>query len=669
MPNCVILVYSLVLIFLLVQQIGRNGVIFGYLFWTLIGCLVSITYLIYCLDCGCQFFFFCENWFRLTFFECSWTVSGDILSAEMSCLVCLVSLLVFLFCIEYIEKERGLFSFVVFFCFFSTCMLVLVCAGNAVQIFFGWEGVGLASFLLINFWHSRMQANKAGLKALLFNRIGDIGLFMSMCLLFICCRTTDITCVTAFLKLKTVVGIHDNMLESFFPYLILLGFVLAAFGKSAQCLLHSWLLDAMEGPTPVSALLHSATMVTAGLYLIIRFNSCFSNSYLLSVSLLGVGMVTAVFGACCAILRFDLKKITAFSTLSQLGLLFCACGVICYSASFYHIICHAFFKALLFVFSGILIFFLMCHDQDIRTLGNVSQSSFLIHIVGLSSLLSLIGYAFFSGFFSKEIILQALLVDTNSIQNVVSIGIILASMLTVVYSSRLFFFVSLRENARKCSSFVSSLESDKMYLTSLLSITIFSTFSVVSGFLLQDIIGPWSFQFSAAISNFVKLCHIVDNSAANYILLFFLFLVQVVFVFIFFFRFVRGYSLNIVIKNSLINRGIILIFFIMSREFLIPLLHYKSTLFYLFVSYSIFVKLVERGLFENMGPMLVWSIIYNCLSKSILWLQQGNLLFYISIGTFIFFSLYFFHFFCLEMLVAVFAFFLQLWKLILTRKN
>jgi len=284
-------------------------------------------------------------------------------------------------------------------------MLILISSSNLLLLLIGWEGVGLCSFLLINFWNSRISAIKAALKALVINRIGDIFLLIALMFIIFTYRTLDLN------SLKLLIYYYPNIclelinMNLFSINIICSCLLIGVIGKSAQLILHTWLPDAMEGPTPISALIHAATMVTAGIILIIKTSFFFENSYKFLIFLIFIGSLTAFVASTIAIVQTDIKKIIAFSTCSQLGLMLLSCGLSGYSISCFHLFTHAVFKALLFLVSGVLIHFFI-NEQDFRKYGNFFFYIPFLYISLIIGSLALIGFPFFSGFFSKDLLLE-----------------------------------------------------------------------------------------------------------------------------------------------------------------------------------------------------------------------------------------------------------------------
>lgn len=301
--------------------------------------------------------------------------------------------------------DPHLIRFSCYISLFTFFMLILVSSDNLLQLFFGWEGVGLCSYLLINFWYTRLQANKAAIQAIMVNKFGDISVMLAVSASFLLYSSVDFGLIFAL----TPYFINHTFFILSYPIntisLIAFFLFIGAVGKSAQLGLHTWLPSAMEGPTPVSALLHAATMVVAGVFLIIRCSPIFeyANSILILITL--VGALTAFFAATVGMLQNDLKRVIAYSTCSQLGYMTFACGLSNYSAALFHLINHGFFKALLFLSAGSIIHGLS-DEQDLRRMGGLQKLFPITYIMFLIGSLALIGFPFLSGFFSKDLILE-----------------------------------------------------------------------------------------------------------------------------------------------------------------------------------------------------------------------------------------------------------------------
>lgn len=366
-----------------------------------------------------------------------WVFLLDSLSVLMMVIILTISLLVHLYSIEYMKGDPHLTRFLGYLSLFTFFMVILVTANNFLQLFVGWEGVGLCSYLLINFWFTRKQANKSALKAMVVNRFGDIGLMISFCLIYNLYKSLDFSVI--FLLSGKNQGATLNLLDTVFSYndLIVFFLVLGAIGKSAQIGLHLWLPDAMEGPTPVSALIHAATMVTAGVYLVVRCSIMFESSagILYLVGLLGG--LTSLFAASTGLFQNDLKKVIAYSTCSQLGYMFLACSLSGYDAAMFHLFTHAFFKALLFLGAGGVIHS-VGDEQDLRRMGGLLRLLPLTYTAILIGSLSLMGMPFLSGFYSKELILEL----AASRVYLYMLGV-MSAFFTGFYSIRLIYLVFL----------------------------------------------------------------------------------------------------------------------------------------------------------------------------------------------------------------------------------
>ena len=317
-----------------------------------------------------------------------------------------VSILVNLYSMNYMRQDPAIVKFLSYLSLFVFFMIVLITASNFVLLFLGWEGVGLCSYLLVGFWVTRVQASKAAFKALFMNRIGDFFIILAVCVLIKYFKTTDFNLVFALLPYFKNVFLDTALMKVSVVDAVSVLLILGAFGKSAQIGLHTWLPDAMEGPTPVSALIHAATMVTAGVFLVIRCAYLIDFSEKALFLMIVFGTLTAVMSGLIALGQWDLKKIVAFSTCSQLGYMFVMCGLSSYVPSFYHLTTHAFFKALLFLSSGYVIH-LFSGEQDIRKMGSLVILSPFSYVLIFVASLSLMGVAGLSGFYSKEAILHS----------------------------------------------------------------------------------------------------------------------------------------------------------------------------------------------------------------------------------------------------------------------
>jgi NADH-quinone oxidoreductase subunit L len=378
------------------------------------------------------------TWINSGTLNVNWSIKVDALSSVMLVVVTLVSSLVHIYSIGYMSHDPHKPRFMAYLSLFTFAMLTLVTSDNFLQLFFGWEGVGLCSYFLIGFWFKKDSANAAAIKAFVVNRVGDFGFALGIFLIFYLFDTVNYSEV--FQQIPQIIdkellflGIQIKAID-----LICILLFIGAMGKSAQILLHTWLPDAMEGPTPVSALIHAATMVTAGVFLIVRCSPIFEYSPLTLNIITVVGMTTAFFAATVAIVQTDIKKIIAYSTCSQLGYMFFATGVGAYNVAMFHLFTHAFFKALLFLGSGSVIHSFK-DEQDINQMGAVYKKlpyTWLLMIIGT---LALTGFPFLSGFYSKDAIIEFAYLRGNTTGYYAAGVGILTALLTSIYSWRLIF--------------------------------------------------------------------------------------------------------------------------------------------------------------------------------------------------------------------------------------
>jgi len=368
----------------------------------------------------------------------AWSLRIDTLTAVMLVVVNTVSGLVHLYSIGYMRDDPYRPRFFGYLSMFTFAMLMLVTADNLVQLFFGWEGVGLASYLLIGFWYHKPEANAAAIKAFVVNRIGDFGFALGIFALFMLTGAVDLDTVFAQAPSLTgkTIGFFGANIDAL--TLICLLLFMGAMGKSAQFLLHTWLPDAMEGPTPVSALIHAATMVTAGVFMVARLSPLFELAPDAQAFVVFIGATTALFAATVGLVQNDIKRIIAYSTCSQLGYMFVAMGVGAYSIGMFHLFTHAFFKALLFLGSGSVIV-AMHHEQDIRNMGGLKDRIPFTYIVMIIGTLALTGFPLTAGYFSKDAVIEAAFVSHNPMALYGYVCTVGAALLTSFYSWRLIF--------------------------------------------------------------------------------------------------------------------------------------------------------------------------------------------------------------------------------------
>ena len=444
------------------------------------------------------------EWINSGNLNVNWSIKIDPLSSVMIMVVTSVSALVHIYSIGYMSQDPHKPRFMSYLSLFTFSMLCLVVSDNFLQLFFGWEGVGLCSYLLIGFWFKRETANNAAIKAFIVNRVGDFGLAIGIFIIFLIFGTLNFEevflLVPEFTKTNlSIFGGEYNVIT-----LICVFLFIGAMGKSAQFLLHTWLPDAMEGPTPVSALIHAATMVTAGVFLVVRCSPIFEYSQFAMNLVAIIGMITALFAASVALVQNDIKKIIAYSTCSQLGYMFFAAGIGAYHIAMFHLFTHAFFKALLFLGAGSVIH-AFHEEQDISKMGGVWKKIPYTMILMLIGTLALTGFPFLSGFYSKDAIIEfAYLKDTSVGYYACSVGVFTA-FLTAIYSWRLFFKTFLGKYNNKSIPIEKTHESP---LVMIIPLIILAIGALLAGYFFKDLfIGNNSTFWNESILflDFVKL--------------------------------------------------------------------------------------------------------------------------------------------------------------------
>ena len=431
------------------------------------------------------------KWISSGFLDVNWSIKMDQLSSVMLVVVTLVSAIVHVYSIGYMSHDPHQPRFMSYLSLFTFAMLVLVTSDNFLQLFFGWEGVGLCSYFLIGFWFKKPTANAAAIKAFIVNRVGDFGFALGIFLVFYIFGTVNYEEV--FNKVTVYKDNNLNFLGLELNVINLICFLLfiGAMGKSAQIFLHTWLPDAMEGPTPVSALIHAATMVTAGVFLVVRCSPIYEYSPIILSFITVIGMSTALFAATIALVQNDIKKIIAYSTCSQLGYMFFATGVGAYNVAMFHLFTHAFFKALLFLGAGSVIHSFK-DEQDINKMGGVYKHLPYTYVLMMIGTLALTGFPFLSGFYSKDLIIEFAYLKGNAVgYYACAIGIFTA-VLTSIYSWRLMFKTFHGDYNNKSQPISSMHESPAIMLVPLI---ILALGSILAGFVFKDLfIGYGSFE-------------------------------------------------------------------------------------------------------------------------------------------------------------------------------
>jgi NADH-quinone oxidoreductase subunit L len=423
------------------KAVGRTGSHVATILGVLVALILSVMTLIDVIG-GARFNQTVYEWMVLGELKMEVGFMVDGLTAMMMCVVTFVSLMVHIYTIGYMEEDPGYQRFFSYISLFTFSMLMLVMSNNFLQLFFGWEAVGLVSYLLIGFWYKKPTAIFANMKAFLVNRVGDFGFILGIGLIAAYAGTLNYTETFAKADEYAKLGFANPFGGE--PWMLItvtcICLFIGAMGKSAQFPLHVWLPDSMEGPTPISALIHAATMVTAGIFMVTRMSPLFELSDTALNFILIIGSITALFMGFLGIIQNDIKRVVAYSTLSQLGYMTIALGASAYSVAVFHLMTHAFFKALLFLGAGSVIIG-MHHDQDIRNMGGLRKYMPITWITSLLGSLALIGTPFFSGFYSKDSIIEALAASHLPAAPIAHAAAIIGVFVTAFYSFRMYFLV------------------------------------------------------------------------------------------------------------------------------------------------------------------------------------------------------------------------------------
>jgi len=532
----------------------------------------------------------------------------DSLTAIMLFVVTFISLLVHIYSCEYMKNDPHLQRFLAYLSLFTFFMIVLVTSNNFIQLFTGWEGVGICSYLLINFWFTRIQANKAAIKAVIVNRIGDTAFAIAIFLIFKSTGSVDFS--TVFLLTTKLNNLEINTI-CFFLFL-------GAMGKSAQIGLHTWLPDAMEGPTPVSALIHAATMVTAGVFLIVRCSFLFQEANLILPLMTIVGSLTTFFAATTALVQTDLKRVIAYSTCSQLGYMITACGLSAYNASIFHLSNHAFFKALLFLSAGSVIH-AMNNEQDMRKMGGLINLLPFTYCMILIGSLALMGFPFLSGFYSKDVILETAYASYSISGHFAFWLGSLSALFTSFYSVRLIFLTFL--NDVNSSKVIIQGVHDAPFLMAL-PMMLLSIFSIFIGYFTKDIfvgLGTpfWGNSLSFSATNYlifieieflpfyIKILPVIFSTSGTFLAIIYYKLLYI--------------NFNI-LKN---NKGIYYIYNFLNKKWYFDKM-YNEFIIQNFISlgYNFTYQSQDRGFLEIFGPKGLNSVINN-ISLKINKIQTG----------------------------------------------
>jgi proton-translocating NADH-quinone oxidoreductase chain L len=576
--------------------------------------LISCLNLLYNLIINYEQFYVINlgNWVDFDNLSIDWEFSIDSMNILLLFVVIFISILVHLYSWDYMKNDPHFTRFISYLSLFTFFMIILLAANNFIVMFIGWEGVGLSSYLLINFWYTRIQANKAAIKAMIINKIGDFGLMVGMMLIFKFFETFN------YHELFMLNYLYQTKMD-----LICFFLFIGCMGKSAQIGLHMWLPDAMEGPTPVSALIHAATMVTAGVFLVIKCSFLFEFAEFTLGFITIIGAITSLYGASVGFMQYDIKKIIAYSTCSQLGLMFCACGLSAYSLGLFHLINHAFFKALLFLCAGSIIHALN-DEQDIRKMGGLKNILPFTYVSMLIASLSLMGFPFFSGFYSKELILFVTYLDQFRFSYLKFGLLYLASILTVLYSLKILYKVFFNKPLGYKKKYLLAHEASPIVLV-IYSILIF--FSIFSGYLLKDmLVGHGSLFLVNSIFYLPK----------NYTLSYAEFISPIVKLLVLFIP-ILGLLIYVQIhKYNFLNFKYYYLFVFLNKKYFFDRVLNMFNLIFIRLSFNFFYAVIDKGIIES-----IIQISINLINKIANFIKKNstyNLFFFLKIF-FIFFIL------------------------------
>jgi NADH-ubiquinone oxidoreductase chain 5 len=559
---------------------------------------------------GCFVYIKISTWISSEVLNVDWGFMFDSLTVVMCVVVTFISFFVHLYSIEYMSHDPHLARFMSYLSLFTFFMLILITADNFIQMFVGWEGVGLCSYLLINFWFTRIQANKAAIKAMILNRIGDFGLLIGIMLIFVNYKSIDyatVSLLTPFFKNTTVnfLNIEVHLLSAIGIFLFI-----GAIGKSAQLGLHTWLPDAMEGPTPVSALIHAATMVTAGVFLLARSSFIYEHVPDILSYVIIIGSLTAFFAATTGLVQNDLKRVIAYSTCSQLGYMVFACGLSNYSVGIFHLTNHAFFKALLFLGAGSVIH-AVNDEQDMRKMGGLKNLVPFTYSTMVIGSLALIGFPFLTGFYSKDLILEVAYGKYSFLGYLSYFLGTFGAFITAFYSARLLYLTFLSKPTGQ-KQIICSVQDSGIQITTTLGFLAIP--SIFVGYYTKDmIVGVGSQFFNTAI---MINSHNMNLFDAEFIPIFYKILPVVLSLSgfalaLFLYTFKSKFLFQI--KTSFLGNKI---YNFLNRKWFFDKIYneYLGQFFFKF-GYSVSYKFIDRGIFEILGPTGLSNLALNVGSK------------------------------------------------------
>lgn len=598
----------------LLTKEGTTRIASGFILLT---CIISYFIFYEVCFCDCPCYITLSPWIIAGSFKLYWDFIFDSLTATMLVVVLTISTVVHIYSISYMSHDPHINRFMSYLSLFTFFMIVLVTANNYIQMFVGWEGVGLCSYLLINFWYTRIQANKAAIKAMLVNRVGDINIIFAIVTIFYVFKSVDYSTVFA-LAYNFV-----NSTISIFNYdisvlnLICIFIFIGAVGKSAQVGLHVWLPDAMEGPTPVSALIHAATMVTAGVFVICRSSFIFEYAPTALTIVTIIGAITAFYSASIGLVQNDLKKVIAYSTCSQLGYMVFACGISGYNVSMYHLANHAFFKALLFLSAGSVIHS-MHDEQDMRKMGGLLKILPFTYAMFLIGSFALLGVPFLSGYYSKDLILELSFATYSISGHFAYILGTLAAFFTAFYSVRLLILTFItKTNAYK--QVINKAHDAPLLLG--LPLFILSIFSIFVGYFTKDMaVGLGSTFWGNSLNIIFENNNLIDAEFLPFVIKILpivsatLGLILACYIYTYLTKY-----LNNLINNNLFRN----IYLFLNKKWFMDKL-YSEVIYQkiLFISYNPLYAVFDKGIYNILGPRVLNDILEK-LSKNTAEMQTG----------------------------------------------
>ena len=583
----------------------------------LITCLISYFIFYEVCYCDCPCYITLSPWIIAGSFKLYWDFVFDSLTVIMLVVVLTISTVVHIYSISYMSHDPHINRFMSYLSLFTFFMIILVTANNYIQMFVGWEGVGLCSYLLINFWYTRIQANKAAIKAMLVNRVGDINIIFAIVTIFFVFKSVDYS--TVFALAYNFVNSTINIFNYNIPVLnlICIFIFIGAVGKSAQVGLHVWLPDAMEGPTPVSALIHAATMVTAGIFVICRSSFIFEYAPIALTIVTIIGAITTFYAASIGLVQNDLKKVIAYSTCSQLGYMIFACGISGYNISIYHLANHAFFKALLFLSAGSVIH-AMNDEQDMRKMGGLLKILPFTYAMFLIGSFALLGFPFLSGYYSKDLILELSFATFTIPGHFAYILGTFAAFFTAFYSIRLLILTFItKTNAYK--QIINKAHDAPLLLG--LPLLILSIFSIFIGYFSKDmIVGLGSTFWGNSLNILFENNQMIDAEFLPFIIKIFPILSAtsgLILACLLYTNFTK--YLNYLTKNNLFRN----IYLFLNKKWFIDKL-YSEVIYQkiLYISYNPLYSVFDKGIYNILGPRLLTNLLEK-LSKNSSEIQSG----------------------------------------------